>query len=51
MQLDTVMSQGNNICLLIDMSGRREKEMRGRKEKSKHILIGFVKEHVTSKAI
>lgn len=34
MQLDTVMSQGNNICLLIDMSGRREEEMRGKKEQA-----------------
>lgn len=51
MQLDTVMSGRNNIFPLIDTSGRREKEMRGRKEESKHILISFVKEDVTLKAI
>lgn len=51
MQLDVVMSGINNICPLIGISGRREWEKRGRKEENKHILISFVKEDVTSKAI
>lgn len=50
MQLDIVMSGGNKNRPLIDTSERRE-EIKGRKYESKHVLIGFVEQHVTSKAI